>query len=351
MDLTYYIDCERMKYPNTGLCKFCEHLGWSLIKEKEVNEDLTFYTSSKEINYFGNNVKYLKQSNLHKLFFPKIPINAVWHATFQETEYFPHKWKSPLVLTIHDINFMHSDEKSRFKRKYLINQLTKKIKRANCVVFISEFVKNNVLEYINLDSKFYSVVYNGCNIDHDLLIIPPKLKPQSEFLFTVSSISPKKNIHVLPSLLVNNNYYLVIAGNSHDKNYLELIVQEARKSKVENRLIFTGPISENDKNWYLKNCKAFLFPSLTEGFGMPVVEAMAYGKPLFLSNKTSLPEIGADVAFYFNSFEPKDMQSVFESGLQQYSSLNLSNSIKASAKRFDWSNTAKEYLNIYRSIH
>lgn len=350
MDLTYYIDCERMKYPNTGLYKFCEHLGWSLIKEKSTNENLIFYTSSKELNFFGNNVKYLKQSNLHKLFFPKIPMNALWHATFQETEYFPYKIKNPLVLTIHDINFMHTGEKSLFKRKYLINQLTKKIRRANHVVFISEFVKKNVQEYIDLEVKHHSVIYNGCNISHDLSITKPNIKPKQEFLFTVSSITPKKNIHVLPALLINNNYDLIIAGNSHDKKYVELILQEARKFKVENRLIFTGPISESDKKWYLKNCKAFLFPSLSEGFGMPVVEAMAFGKPLFLSNRTSLPEIGGDMAFYFNSFESKELQEVFETGIKKYDTLNLSDSIKTRASKFEWSNTAKEYLNIYRSF-
>lgn len=350
MKNNYFIDCERMKYPNTGLYKFCEHLGWSLLKQKNENEEISFYVSPNELNYFGKEFNYLKQNFIHKLFFPKISKNAVWHTTYQETEYFPYHTKNPLVLTIHDINFMHSSEKSAYKKKYLLRQLKAKISRANHIVFISEFVKNNVNEFIDLDLRNCSVVYNGCNFYKDISITDPKQKHQRDFLFTISSISPKKNIHVLPALLVNNDFDLIIAGNNHDKKYIQLILNEAKKINVENRVIFTGPLSENDKNWYYLNCKAFLFPSLAEGFGMPVVEAMSFGKPIFLSNKTSLPEIGADAAFYFDSFDSKDMQSVFEKGIQKYESNNLAESIIAQAKRFDWAKAANDYLNIYRCL-
>ena len=351
MGVNYIVDCERMRYPNSGLFKFCEYLGLSLLEEKELNEEIHFYTPMQKLDFFGTNAHYLKQSYLHKILFPRLPSNSIWHSTYQDSEYFPYDNKIPIIMTVHDINFMHSNEKSSFKKKYLLKRLQRKIDRANHVVFISDFVKNDLSKYINIQAKNTSIIYNGCNVNPEILSTAPLLKPSKEFLFTISLISPKKNIHVLPALLSKNNYMLVIAGNNNDKAYVEVILREARKFKVEDRIIFTGPISENDKYWYYKNCKAFLFPSLAEGFGMPVVEAMAFGKPVFLSSKTSLPEIGADVAFYFSSFESTEMQKVFESCMDYYNKHQLVDAIKANANRFNWAKTAKAYLNIYRSLY
>ena len=120
---------------------------------------------------------------------------------------------------------------------------------------------------------------------------------------------------------------------------------------MEKRLIFTGAITENDKQWYLKNCEAFLFPSLTEGFGAPVVEAMYFGVPIFLSNLTSLPEIGGDVCYYFPSFDKDAMQQTVKNGLQHYKNNNTAEAIKKRASQFSWQNAATDYLNIYRSLY
>jgi glycosyltransferase involved in cell wall biosynthesis len=114
-----------------------------------------------------------------------------------------------------------------------------------------------------------------------------------------------------------------------------------------------GPVmlySEADKAWYLHHCLAFMLPSLAEGFGAPVVEAMKFGKPLFLSNRTSLPEIGSDVAFYFNNFDPEHMHQVFYDGMFAYQQNGLEKKIIARGNDFNWEEKAKEYINIYRSL-
>jgi glycosyltransferase involved in cell wall biosynthesis len=119
---------------------------------------------------------------------------------------------------------------------------------------------------------------------------------------------------------------------------------------VADRLHVLGPVSEADKAWYLKNCLAFSLPSLAEGFGAPVVEAMQFGKPLFLSNRTSLPEIGGDTAFYFDNFEPGHMQQVFEAGLHTYQQNGLAAKIMARGHAFNWKEKAQEYLAVYQSM-
>ncbi len=130
-----------------------------------------------------------------------------------------------------------------------------------------------------------------------------------------------------------------------------MIIDEAKALGVLERIYFTGPISENDKQWYYTNCVGFVFPSIAEGFGLPVIEAMAKGKPVFLSSLTSLPEICDHYAFYFSDFPMESMQKTLEEGLRVYVQNNMQESIITHAKSFDWSITAKKYLDIYRSFY
>jgi glycosyltransferase involved in cell wall biosynthesis len=96
------------------------------------------------------------------------------------------------------------------------------------------------------------------------------------------------------------------------------VMEAAKKFGVEDRVKLIGPATEEEKYWYYKNCEAFLFPSYAEGFGLPVIEAMYHGKPVFISDKTSLPEVGGDAAYYFRNFEPEYMQEVFKEGMRDY---------------------------------
>ena len=150
-------------------------------------------------------------------------------------------------------------------------------------------------------------------------------------------------------LLTDNEDELIIAG-INDTLYAKKVMDEARRYNVEKRLKLIGPITENEKHWYYKNCKAFVFPSIGEGFGLPVVEAMYFGKPVFLSKYTSLPEVGGDAAYYFNDFSPESMQHVFEKGMNDFKNNNRVAAIKQHAASFDWNKTAKEYLEIYRKL-
>jgi glycosyltransferase involved in cell wall biosynthesis len=155
---------------------------------------------------------------------------------------------------------------------------------------------------------------------------------------------------VLPALLEGNDKHIIIAGITTSESYKQKILLNAKNHGVSDRVHFTGPISENDKQWYLKNCLAFVFPSLTEGFGLPVVEAMYFGVPIFLSKYTSLPEIGGEVCYYFDSFKKIDMQHTIQQGLQHYSSTNAKEKIQNRSALFNWKKAAIKYLEIYRSF-
>jgi glycosyltransferase involved in cell wall biosynthesis len=119
---------------------------------------------------------------------------------------------------------------------------------------------------------------------------------------------------------------------------------------VADRVHIPGPVPEEDKAWYFKNCESFLFPSLAEGFGAPVVEAMTFGKPLFLSNRTSLPEVAGDVAFYFRNFEADHMRQVYYEGMKEYGRNGLREKIIARGSDFSWERSAAKYVEVYKSM-
>jgi glycosyltransferase involved in cell wall biosynthesis len=163
-------------------------------------------------------------------------------------------------------------------------------------------------------------------------------------------VNRKKNFHVLLSLLQHSQYELILAGRLDEPDYIHFIKDCAREMGVDDRLHLLGPVSEEEKSWYLQHCLAFMHPSLAEGFGAPVVEAMNFGKPLFLSEYTSLPEIAGDVAFYFSNFTPDHMNNVFSRGMETYNRNGLANRIMEKGAQYNWEEKVIEYVKVYRSL-
>jgi glycosyltransferase involved in cell wall biosynthesis len=345
-------DAERMKYPHTGLYHYCLQLGRALQNIVDDNtEELKFYVRPGHEKSFGENAHYIEQHGLHKFFMPT-KNTTVWHTTYQATNYFPFRRNVKVVFTIHDLNVVHENKMSPKRLQKELNKIQKRMDAADHIVAISHFTLADIKKHLKLNSKPASVIHNGCNIQLIKNIVSPKNLPSAQFLFTLGTINAKKNFHVLPCLLVGNNRQLVIAGITDDENYKQIIIKEAEKNGVADRVIFTGPINENDKQWYMKNCDAFVFPSLAEGFGLPVIEAMYFGKLVILSNATALPEIGGSDAYYFEDFEPSNMRAVLQRALKNFQeNPDAESKMKARAKMFTWEDAAKKYLEVYRSLY
>ncbi len=344
------LDCEKMKYANTGLFEFCKQLGHALLKNKAADEEMVYYVPEQYQGYFGENATYIKKNSLHKYWMPTYFRPAVWHTTFQSSRYTPQAGNTKMVLTIHDLNCIH-EKQPPGKVKAILKSVQKNIDRADHVVTISQFVMNDVKTHLHLKDKPTSVVYNGGHLDAFPDFDAPAYRPAKPFLFSLGGVNAKKNFHVLPALLVGNDYELIIAGPILDEHYKQRIQVTAQEHGVADRVKITGAISYPDKYWYLRHCEGFLFPSIAEGFGIPVIEAMTMGKPCFLSTKTSLPEVGGPLSYYFLDFEPAGMQEVFRNGMHDYRQKNPASAIQAYAARFSYDNMAKGYLDIYRSLY
>jgi glycosyltransferase involved in cell wall biosynthesis len=223
------------------------------------------------------------------------------------------------------------------------------VDRADFIAGISQYTLDTAAKHLELGNKPRKVIYNGCNINDFPGYDSPVYRPAKPFLFSIGLVQPRKNFHLLPALLKDNDYELIIAGLNHF-DYKTTVGEEARRWKVDHRVKLVGAISEEDKYWYYKNCTAFVFPSYAEGFGLPVIEAMYHGKPVFISKETSLPEIGGDAAYYFDSFDPEQMQETFKKGMLDYNQGDRVIKLKQRAAFFSWDKAAADYLEIYRSI-
>lgn len=344
------LDLEKLKYPHNGLFTVCWQLGQRLPALLEQDEELLYYLPAG-FKGFANNACYkaLYYKWYHRYFFHP-PKTAVWHALHQDTNVYPRKRTGKLVLTIHDLNFLLDERKDDRTKTLLLRRLQEQVDEADRIVTISRFTFNTVQEHLRVAKEKCCIIYNGADIKEYPSFDQPCYRPAAPFLFSVGMLMPKKNFHVLPALLQHNQYELLIAGAPHG-DYIKKIQEEAALFGVSNRVKLLGPISNQDKYWYLKNCFAYVFPSITEGFGIPPIEAMQFGKPVFLSDKTSLPEVGGNHAYYFRDFDPRHMQQVFEEGMHQYATQHPQQAIIAHAHQFNWDRMTREYLHVYRSLY
>ncbi len=345
-------DCERMKYKDSGLYHFCLQLGAHL--RNNINpetESVTYFTPNSN-RYYWPEHQQLRQHSLHKFYMPSLDRFDIWHATYQSTNYLPERNRHiKVILTIHDLNFLYEDKPEARKLKHL-KHLQKNIDRSDVIICISEFCKRDVLAHCDVGTKPVFMIHNGNNHLSKPELGIESYKPTKPFLFSLGAICRKKNFHVLlPLLKFNRNLELVIAGNTSDRDYLKYMQTSARTLRVEDNLRVVGNINEQEKSWYYQNCYAFAFPSIAEGFGFPVAEAMSAGKPVFLSNRTSLPEIGSHAAFYFSDFSENHMQNVFARGMRAYSRGNMEQTIRERGNSFCWNKAAKQYIDVYRSLY
>ncbi len=345
-----FIEMEKMKNLNSGLGQFCFHLGHALASSFGNDIEPLFYMHSKLKGIFGPQYKYKEIAWWHKF----VPVNSsknqVWHCTHQQSNYLPSSSKTRLILTIHDLNFLEKNY-SLSRKKMKLNALQNKVDRADVITVISEYSAQVTRQYLNVKDKTIKVIYNGNSLKIFENSVRPAFVKSSDFIFTIGVIDQRKNFKTLLSLLSSkNDLHLIIAGNNAD-DYAKEMRAEAVRFGVSEKLMMPGLINDSDKYWLYKNCTAFVFPSLAEGFGLPVVEAMSLGKPVFLSDATSLPEIGGKEAYYWNNFEPEYMLEVFQNGMKEYvNDMDKPNRIKQWAAQFSWAKAATDYINIYKDL-
>lgn len=275
----------------------------------------------------------------------------VWHCMNQNIKIEPLSKPGKYVLTVHDVNF--AQDESDKKNQERIKRFQQKLQRADEITYISNYAKEQTHTFFEVPKVQETIIYNGNPIIEifDISGFQTSIPLNKPFFYSIGDFLPKKNFeHLVRMMQIIPDFNLIISGNNK-KEYGNKIQNLILQLGLQKQVFLTGRVSEQGKQFYMKNCKAFLFPSQGEGFGLPPIEAMRFGKPVFLSNLASLPEIGGEAAFYWESFEPSYMKNILEESLNQFY-LNQSDFEEKLQKRaafFDWNDAAKKYLEIYRN--
>jgi glycosyltransferase involved in cell wall biosynthesis len=267
---------------------------------------------------------------------------VLWHSLHQHNRLLAPAGATARVDTVHDLNFLYLSDTAKRQRHRA--RTLRRLQRCDQVVAISCYAQHDVArEFVELKLPI-EVVYNGVT---DLSTAPRTALAglSTGFLLHVSRMAPNKNVQALIDLAAAwpQRQFVLAGGSGKFTTGLQDQVRQRGLPNVRFRL----DIDDTQKAWLYAACDGFLFPSLSEGFGLPPLEAMHFGKPVFLSRLTSLPEVGGDVAHYFDSFEPADMRRTIEVGLTEHTRLDLGARLVAHARRFTWSACADGYVAIY----
>lgn len=345
------IDLGKLKNRFTGLGETSYTFGKTLSENisllKKENFDVYLLVPKKYIGTFGNEIKYIPL-NFFRRHLPFLNKEYhLWFAIHQDSGYMPSNKKTKYLLTIHDLNFMFKVNKNKVHKR--LSALQKKIDRASSVIAISNFTKNEIEKHLHTAKTPVKIIYPGV-VDTSLCRAEPatELRGEKNFFFHISAIVPKKNVMVLIDIMkIMPEKKLVLAG-SWDNNYAKKVLQRIKDEKILN-VITLSKISNEQKAWLYQNCEAVFFPSYHEGFGLPVIEAMYCGKPVFLSTYTSLPETGSDKAFYWDNFDPQYMKDIVNTKMN-ISNDKLSNELKQYAKRFSLQNNFNSYIALFKEL-
>ncbi len=268
---------------------------------------------------------------------------------FTPAHYLPRFINIPSVVTIHDLSFFRYPEDFRkidlFK---LINGTNYSIKKATRVIAVSQATKNDILKIYRLPKEKVKVIYNG--FEKSKLKWGKTLRkvPKNYFLY-VGTLQPRKNlftlIHAFNAIQKKyENFELIIAGK---KGWMyDSLFQEVLNLGLSRKVFFTDYVTDKQLIFLYRHAYAFIMPSLYEGFGIPILEAMSYGCPVISSYTSSLPEVGGDACLYFNPSDTNDLKKKMD---QLINDKRLRNElIKKGKKRikiFSWTKCAKETLD------
>jgi glycosyltransferase involved in cell wall biosynthesis len=273
--------------------------------------------------------------------------------------------KIPLILTLHDIIFLEPRDRMNesiyqnmgwWYRKLVVPRILKKCKR---IITVSNFEKNNIIKTLGIPEEKMAMIYNGYTEwfkpVQDIEFVYRKYIDTPSYFFFLGNTDPKKNTErtlIAYSMYLEKSEFkrkLLLADL--DEQYLDYMIEHNHIDNIRNMVVMPGYISNRDLPYIYNNAFAFLYPSLRESFGIPLLEAMACGTPVITSNTSSMPEIGGPHAILINPENPAEIADMMikletdtafynrqeEIGLQQ-------------ATMFSWRRTAEQLLELYEDV-
>jgi glycosyltransferase involved in cell wall biosynthesis len=311
--------------------------------------------------------------------FRKIPIRLLWEQFVLPFVLLWHRidavhslhYSFPLVrfgtkqiVTLHDMtSFLFPEVHVRVKVWYFKFFIRAALKDADGVIFVSHSGCNDCLSLLGSPHRFSAVIHHGkedrfnAGVGSNAIdAVRDKYGLPARFVLYIGTIEPRKNLTKLmkafaPQSSKHPDLAVVIAGMKGWNNEFARLQQLIHELDLDDRVIFPGFVDESDKPALLAAAEIFVYPSLYEGFGLPVLEAMACGVPTITSNTSSLVEVAGDAALMVNPTDHEEMGSALEALL---SSAELRATMREAgirqASQFSWARAAQETLSFYERI-
>jgi glycosyltransferase involved in cell wall biosynthesis len=271
----------------------------------------------------------------------------------------------PLVLTLHDIIFLEPRDKANHSlyqnmgwlyRRLVVPRILDKCRR---IITVSEFEKQNIINKLGIPEQRMAMIYNGYNSwFHEIEDINETYKnyiPQRGYIFFLGNTDPKKNTErtlvAYAKYLEQSSVKRPLLMADLDRDYLNGIISRNGIEHIREHLFMPGYIPNGDLPYIYNNAFAFLYTSLRESFGIPLLEAMACGVPVVTSNTSSMPEIGGQEAILVN---PESSDEIAQKLLQRETDSDFYHRQREvgleRAKLFSWQSTAQHLLELYKEV-
>ncbi len=273
---------------------------------------------------------------------------------FNPTHYSPITTGSKSVISILDVSYVHFPGLFAKKDLYMLKVWGKfSIARAAKIITISEASKSDIIKAYNVPESKIAVVYPGVKkAETDPKLDMDKYGVKGDYILFVGTLQPRKNVTRLIeafSKLKSKDLTLVIVGR---KGWMyEDILSAPQKFGIADRVKFLHDVPDEDLPGFYKKCLMFVLPSLYEGFGLPVLEAMQYGAPVITSDISSLPEAAGDAALYVNPENADDISAKMQK-LVDDPALRKELIAKGTKQltKFSWEKAAKETLKVLEEV-
>ena len=278
----------------------------------------------------------------------------------------PIRCKVPLILTLHDIIFLEPRDKSNKSfyqdmgwryRRFVVPRILKKCKR---IITVSDFEYNNIITKLQIPEEKMVMIYNGYNkwfrpVEDTELIYQQYIEEPGYFFF-LGNTDPKKNTE---RTLIAYSKYLEMSDVKRkllmadlDRGYLDEIIDRNDIGNIRDHIVMPGYIKNADLPYIYNNAFAFLYTSLRESFGIPLLEAMACGTPVITSNTSSMPEIGGSEVIMVNPLNVNEITEkmlLLEKDKALYQKQKEIGIIRA--QQFSWEYTAEQLLMVYEDVY
>ena len=270
----------------------------------------------------------------------------------------------PVVVSVHDVSFLeHPEFFTRARRLQLQYTVKRTVQSASRVLTLSEFSRQGIARAYGMDPARIAVVPAGVSRafrpqprQHAKAFVEGRFKVPGPFILTVGDLQPRKNqiglIRAFEELLCAHPdlpHHLMLVGK--ETWFAPHVHQAAKKSLVKDRIHFTDYVNEKELLQLYSACDIFVFPSFYEGFGLPILEAMACGRAVACSNSSAMPEVADSAGLLFNPESTSEMVRAMRDLLlnpelrQRMERLGQQN-----AAQFSWARTAQMTLEVYHEV-